>query len=85
MKRLLIIAAILIIAATAIAASIVSDPDSEALRYRMRLSADGGATWGVWAEAPPVAQAMKGAGDVDAQCRHAWCRGIAAVCSLVSN
>lgn len=60
MKRLALALAILAMAVSVMAdPSIVSDPDSEALRYRMRLSLDNGATWGTWVEGPPVAQAMK--------------------------
>lgn len=61
MKRLLIIAAILVIAATAMAAGpyIVADPQTDATKYRMRLSADGGVTWGTWTEGPPVSNAMR--------------------------
>ena len=37
---------------------IVADP-STATKYRMRLSADNGATWSAWVEGNPVAGAMK--------------------------
>ena len=37
---------------------IVADPQT-ATRYRMRLSADSGATWGTWVEGNPVSGAMR--------------------------
>jgi hypothetical protein len=42
------------VASAAIAAPfIVADPQS-ATKYRMRLSADNGTTWGAWVEGPPI-------------------------------
>jgi hypothetical protein len=38
---------------------IVADPQADASTYRMRLSPDGGATWGDWVEGPPVNGGMK--------------------------
>lgn len=38
---------------------IVSDPQTDATKYRMRLSTDAGATWGTWVEGPAVSNAMR--------------------------
>lgn len=59
MKRLSIILAILIFAAPAMASPlVVADPQS-ATKYRMRLSADNGVTWGAWVEGNAVSGAMR--------------------------
>lgn len=61
MKKLLIALTILIaFAGLALAEPfVVADPQADATRYRMRLSSDGGATWGTWAEGLPVSNAMR--------------------------
>jgi hypothetical protein len=60
MKRLLIIAAILMLTVAAFAAPfIVADPQTDATKYRMRLSSDNGASWGSWIEGDPVGNALK--------------------------
>lgn len=61
MRQFLMVLAVLMVAGPALAAGpyIVSDPDPEATLYRMRLSSDGGVTWGPWTEGPPVGQALK--------------------------
>lgn len=38
---------------------IVSNPQTDATKFRMRLSADNGVTWGTWSEGNPVSNAMK--------------------------
>src|SRR4030067_839606 len=38
---------------------IVSNPQTDATKFRMRLSADNGVTWGPWSEGNPVSNAMK--------------------------
>ena len=55
-----ILAAMVLVLAAVVLASpfIVSDPQT-ATKYRMRLSADNGATWGAWVEGAPIAGAMK--------------------------
>ena len=59
MKKLFLAATILAFAAAAIASPfIIADPQG-ATKYRMRLSADNGATWGAWVEGAPIAGAMK--------------------------
>jgi hypothetical protein len=59
MKKLFLTVVILAVAALAIASPfIVADPQV-ATKYRMRLSADNGATWGAWVEGNPVAGGMK--------------------------
>lgn len=59
MRKLLIIASILVIAATAMASPfIVADPNP-ATKYQMRLSADNGVTWTAWTQGDPVSGAMK--------------------------
>jgi hypothetical protein len=59
MKKLFLTVAILAVAALAIASPfIVADPQT-ATKYRMRLSADNGATWSVWTEGAPISGAMK--------------------------
>ena len=59
MKKLFLTLAILAVAAMAIASPfIVADPQT-ATKYRMRLSADNGATWSAWTEGAPIAGAMK--------------------------
>lgn len=45
-------------AAAAAGPFLVADPQ-EATKYRMRLSADGGATWGDWVEGSPVNGALR--------------------------
>jgi hypothetical protein len=52
--------AILLLAGVAFAEPfLVADPMSEATRYRVRLSADNGTTWGSWVEGTPVNQAAR--------------------------
>ena len=60
MKKLFVLITILVAFATiALAAPfIVADPQT-ATKYRMRLSADNGATWSTWTEGAPIAGAMK--------------------------
>jgi hypothetical protein len=51
---------VLAMAALAIAGPfIVADPQTDATKYRMRLSADNGTTWGSWVEGNPVSNALK--------------------------
>jgi hypothetical protein len=38
---------------------LVSDPQTDATSFRIRLSADNGATWGAWSVGPPVSNAMR--------------------------
>ena len=60
MKRLLIILAILIFSSPAMAAPfIVADPQIDVTKYRMRLSADNGVSWGTWVEGNPVGNSLK--------------------------
>ena len=60
MKKLCVLIAVLVAFAGLALASpfIVADPQV-ATKYRMRLSADNGATWGAWTEGVPIAGAMK--------------------------
>lgn len=58
-KQLCIVLVLVAIAAVALASPfIVADPQT-ADKYRIRLSADNGATWGAWVEGLPVSGAMK--------------------------
>ena len=64
MKKLyplgVVITFVMVIAAAALAAPfIVSDPQPEAQKFRMRLSADNGVTWGAWVEGVPVGNALR--------------------------
>ena len=60
MNRLLMIIAILISASIAIASPfIVADPDPTVTQYQIRLSSDGGTTWGNWVQGNPVANTMR--------------------------
>jgi hypothetical protein len=38
---------------------LVSDPQTDATSFRIRLSADNGSTWGAWSVGPPVSNAMR--------------------------
>ena len=38
---------------------LVSNPQTDATKYRMRLSTDAGATWGTWVEGPAVNNALR--------------------------
>jgi hypothetical protein len=38
---------------------LVCDPQTDANKFRIQLSADNGSTWGNWVEGPPVSNAMR--------------------------
>jgi hypothetical protein len=59
-KFALIFLLLLVCFSIAIAAPfIVADPQVDVTKYRMRLSADNGVTWGSWVEGDPVGNALK--------------------------
>ena len=59
LKTFLSIGLVLVLATLALAAPfIIADPQV-ASKYRMRLSADNGVTWGSWVEGNPVSGGMK--------------------------
>lgn len=59
MKVLITLAAILTIATMAFAQPfLVCDPQTDAIRFRIRTSIDG-TTWATWTEGPPVNNAMR--------------------------
>lgn len=59
MKKLFLILVILVFAAMALAQPyITADPQTDASKYRIRFSTDGGATWSTWTEGPPVNNAL---------------------------
>jgi hypothetical protein len=60
MKRLILILAILFFAVPALAQPyITADPQTDATKYRIRFSTDGGVSWSPWTEGPPIDNALK--------------------------
>ena len=61
MKKLFVLIAVLVAFVGLALASpfIVADPQVDVTKYRMRLSADNGATWSAWTEGDPVNDALK--------------------------
>lgn len=61
MKRLMMaIGVLLLLSSLAFSEPfLVCDPQPEAIKYRIRLSADAGTTWGPFVEGPPVNSAMR--------------------------
>ena len=59
MKKLFLIFAILLFVVPAMAQPYISaDPQTDATKYRIRFSTDGGVSWSPWTEGPPVNNAL---------------------------
>jgi hypothetical protein len=61
MKRSIAILFFMLVFSAIVFASpfIISDPQTDATKFRMRLSADNGATWSAWVEGDPVSGGAK--------------------------
>lgn len=60
MKRLFIILAVLFFTVPALAQPyITANPQTDATKYRIRFSTDGGVSWSPWTEGPPIDNALK--------------------------